>query len=91
MDKLFRFAAVTGDATVVDTKVRSARLPTGYGSVGILANHAPMLCAVSRGVVLCTLEDGSLLRLRVSEGVASVGDNELTLLCSDAAIDTAGM
>lgn len=86
MEKLFRFAVVTGDATVLDTRVKSAKLPTGFGSVGILANHAPMLCAVSRGIVLCTLEDGSPLRVRVSDGIASVGDNELTLLCSDAAI-----
>ena len=86
MEKLFRFAVVTGDATVLDTRVKSAKLPTSFGSVGILANHAPMLCAVSRGIVLCTLEDGSPLRVRVSDGVATVGDNELTLLCSDAAI-----
>ena len=86
MEKLFRFAVVTGDATVLDTQVKSVKLPTGFGSVGILANHAPMLCAVSRGIVLCTLEDGSPLRVRVSDGVATVGDNELTLLCSDAAI-----
>ena len=85
MDDLFRLSIVTADATVLDTRVRAVNLPMDYGSIGILAHHAPMLCAVSRGFVRCTLEDGSRLRVRVSEGVASVADNELTVLCSSAA------
>ena len=85
MDDLFRLCIVTGDATLLDTQVRSVRLPTGFGSLGVLAHHAPMLCAVSKGVLQCTREDGSETRIRVSDGVASVEDNELTLLCSDAA------
>ncbi len=86
MNDLFRLSIVTGDATVLDTKVRSANLPADFGSVGILVRHAPMLCAVSRGLLRCTLEDGSTLRVRVSDGVASVADNELTVLCADAEI-----
>ena len=85
MEDLFRFCVVTGDATVLDTTVRSANLPTGFGSIGILAHHAPMLCAVSEGIARCTLEDGSTVRIRVSEGVANVADNELTVLCCGGA------
>lgn len=85
MDDLFRLCIVTGDATLLDTPVKSVRLPTGFGSLGVLAHHAPMLCAVSKGVLRCTREDGTETRIRVSDGVASVEDNELTLLCSDAA------
>ena len=86
MDDLFRLCIVTGDATLLDTKVKSVRLPTGFGSLGVLAHHAPMLCAVSKGVLRCTREDGSETRIRVSDGVASVDNNELTLLCSNAAV-----
>lgn len=86
MRDLFRLCIVTGDATVLDTQVQSVNLPMDFGSLGILAHHAPMLCAVSRGVLRCTLEDGSTVRVRVSAGVANVIDNELTLLCSDAGI-----
>lgn len=86
MGDLFRLSVVTGDATVFSAEVRSANLPTGFGSVGILARHAPMLCAVAKGVVRCTLADGSTVRVRVSDGVANVADNELTVLCGDAAL-----
>ena len=86
MGDLFRLSVVTGESTVLDTKVRSVNLPMDFGSFGILANHAPMLCAVSKGIVRGALEDGSVVRVRVSEGIASVADNELTVLCSDAAL-----
>ena len=86
MGELFRLSVVTGDATVLDTEVRSANLPMDFGSIGILVNHAPMLCAVGKGVLRCIREDGSETRIRVSDGVASVDHNELTLLCSDAAV-----
>ena len=85
MEESFRLCVVTGEETVLDTEVSYVNLPTGFGSVGILLNHAPMLCAVAKGVLRCRLKDGSTLRLRVSEGVASVADNELTVLCRDAA------
>ena len=86
MRDLFRLCIVTGDATVLDTQVQSVNLPMDFGSFGILAHHAPMLCAVSKGILRCRLEDGSTVRVRVSSGVANVIDNELTLLCSDAAV-----
>lgn len=86
MGELFRLSVVTGDATVLNTEVRSANLPMDFGSIGILVNHAPMLCAVSKGIVRGVLPDGSTVRVRVSEGVASVADNELTVLCRDAAL-----
>ncbi len=85
MGDLFHLSVVTSESTVLDARVRSVRLPTGFGSLGVMAHHAPMLCAVSRGMLLCTLEDGSAVRVRISEGVASVGDNEMTVLCGDAA------
>lgn len=84
-NELFHLSVVTGDATVLDTEVLAVKLPTSFGSVGILARHAPMLCAVSRGELRCTLPDGTGVRVRVSEGVACVDNNELTLLCADAA------
>ncbi len=84
MNDLFRCTVVTAEASVLDLRVRAVSLPTGFGSIGVLANHAPMLCAVSRGVVRCTLEDGCFVRVRISDGVASVADNELTILCADA-------
>jgi F-type H+-transporting ATPase subunit epsilon len=82
MAETFRLSVVTGDGTVFDDTVDYANFPTGFGSIGILANHAPMLCAVEKGVVRCT-KDGETIRIRVGGGVASVENNEATLLVSD--------
>ena len=78
----FHLSVLTGDGTIFDDRVDYVNLPTGYGSVGILAGHAPMLCAIEKGVVRCT-KDGETIRIRVGGGVASVENNEATLLVSD--------
>ncbi len=83
MAESFRLSVVTGDGTVFDDTVDYANFPTGFGSIGILANHAPLLCAIEKGVVRCTKE-GQTLRIRVGSGVASVENNEATVLVSDA-------
>ncbi len=81
MAESFRLSVVTAEGTVFDDTVEYANFPTGFGSVGILAHHAPMLCAVEKGVVRCT-RDGETIRIRVSGGVASVENNEATVLVS---------
>ena len=85
MAESFRLSVVTGDGTVFEDTVDYVNLPTGFGSLGILANHAPMLCAVEKGVARCT-QAGKTRRIRVSAGVASVENNEVTLLVSDAEV-----
>ena len=86
MSDLFRLCIVTGDATVLDTQVQSVNLPMDFGSIGILAHHAPMLCAVSEGILRCTLESGETVRVLVGGGVASVADNECTVLVANGKI-----
>ena len=78
----FRLSVVTGDGTVFVDTVEYVNLPTGFGSLGVMAKHAPMLCAIEKGVVRCT-KDGETIRIRVGGGVASVENNEATLLVSD--------
>ncbi len=85
MAKSFRLSIVTAEGTVFEDSVEYVNLPTGFGSIGILANHAPLLCAVEKGTVRCT-KDGETLRIRVSDGVASVENNEVTLLVSEGAL-----
>ena len=84
MAESFHLSVVTGDGTVFDDTVEYVNLPTGFGSIGVLANHAPLLCAIEEGVVRCTRQ-GQTLRIRVSSGVASVENNEAIVLVSDAA------
>ena len=86
MGALFRLSIVTAEESVLDTEVSYVNLPTAFGSLGILARHAPMLCAVEKGIVRCTLQSGETARVLVGEGVASVADNELTVLVADGKI-----
>ena len=85
MAENFRLSVVTGEGTVLEDTVSYVNLPTTFGSVGILADHAPMLCAVCQGVNHCT-RGGETLRIRVSSGVASVDNNEVTVLISDGKV-----
>lgn len=85
MAESFRLSVVTGDGTVFADAVESVRVPTGFGSVGILAHHAPMLCAVEKGVLLAR-RGGEQVRIQVSAGVANVENNELTVLVSSGKV-----
>ena len=83
MAKEFRLSVVTGDGTVFDESVEYLNIPTGFGSVGVLAGHAAMLCAVAPGVLRCR-KNGETLRIRVGKGVANVEGTETTVLVSTA-------
>ena len=83
MARLFHFCVLSSEKTIFEGEVSSVNLPTPFGSVGILARHAPMLCAVEKGLVRCTEEDGRQLRILVGDGVASMAEDGLTLLTAD--------
>ena len=78
-----RLQIVTPDGPALETDVNYVNLPTPEGSVGILADHAPMLCAVGRGRVRYRSGDGEG-SLFVTGGVASVEDNKMTVLAEAA-------
>lgn len=81
MDRI-HLLLTTSDGEKWEKQVSSVTLPAALGSLGILANHAPMLCALDEGTVVCRTEAGEISRIRISEGIASVADNEVTLLLS---------
>ena len=76
---------VTPEGTALEENADYIRIPTPEGSVGILADHAPMLCAVGEGKLKCRSEEGERL-IAVSGGVASVENNEVTVLTEEAQI-----
>ena len=61
-----------------------ARKLLGLGSIGVLANHAAMVCALADGRVRCTYENGGASEIDIGAGIAEVADNQVTLLVSDA-------
>ena len=81
MDRIHLILACS-DGAKWERMVSSVTLPAVLGSLGILANHAPMLCALEEGIASCRTEAGEKTRFRISEGIANVADNEVTLLLS---------
>ena len=71
---------LTSGGTVYDAVVSALNVPVDGGSIGILADHAPLLGAVTDGVVRCTFADGHIDCVAVGIGVLNVADNEVTLL-----------
>ncbi len=79
---------VTSQGSVFEKPVKYVNIPTDFGSLGILADHAPMMCAVSKGVVRCSFGDSGSAKIFVSGGVADIIHNQVTLLVSGAAVKT---
>ncbi len=86
MDRIHLLLVTSGGETW-EKQVCSVTLPAALGSLGILANHAPMLCALNEGVMSCRTEAGEITRIRISEGIANVADNEVTLLLSHLTVE----
>ena len=78
MDEI-ALCVLTAEGPVLERMVESVNLPTSFGSVGVLRGHAPMLCAVEKGILRCRCSEGTL-RLRVGAGIASVENNEINVL-----------
>ena len=84
-DKI-HLTVVSPASTVIDTMVSYIRIPTDFGSVGILNGHAPMVCSMEAGIVRVKYGDDQTASIRVSKGIADISDNEATLLVSEAEI-----
>ena len=84
MANCFQLRIVTAEGTLLDGQAEYCNLPTATGSVGVLANHAPMLCALREGETLCRMADGEEKTVRHSAGAANVRDNCVTILADRA-------
>ena len=69
---------------VYDDRVWAIQLPLEDGYLGVMANHAPLLCAVVEGVVRATKADGTSHYIAVIHGLAHVADNHVSVLVNAA-------
>ena len=83
MSDRIHLSVVTAGGTVFERNVSYVNLPTAFGSLGVLGGHAPMVCNVERGTLRCSFDGGSA-RVLVGSGVASIKDDEMLVLVSDA-------
>ncbi len=86
MASIFQLRVTTAEGVVLDEKVSYCSLQTPEGPLGILANHAPMLCVLADGKLRYRTEDGSEHALEHSGGVARVKKNLVTVLADRAAV-----
>ena len=86
MEDRILLRVLTPNGTALEQNVNYVNLPVPEGSVGVLAGHAPMLCAVGAGRLKYRFEGGEGL-VSVSDGVARVEKNELTVLVKEARIE----
>ena len=74
---------VTAGGVVFDRMVHVVNLPLENGSIGVLANHAPLMGAVVDGVVTCASDEGEYV-IAVGIGVVNIVNNEVTVLSRTA-------
>ena len=80
--KTYQLSIVTPERTVYDAEVNSTTLPAEGGYLGVWADHAPMVAAVSPGMV--TLYEGSseqeTAHYAVGAGFAEVSGGKMVLI-----------
>ena len=84
MAKSFHLQIMTAEGTLLEGEAEYCRIPTADGSVGILADHAPMLCAIRKGEMRIQTEEGTEKAISLSDGAACVRDNSVTVLADHA-------
>ena len=84
MANCFQLSIVTAGGVLLEGRASACRLPVEGGSVGILARHAPMLCALREGEAIFRMEDNSEKRFYLNGGIADVHDNTVTVLAEQA-------
>ncbi len=75
---------MTAEGTILDGQTEYCNIPTTEGSVGIMANHAPMICAVREGTGLFRMENGEEKILNLSAGAADIRNNAVMILVERA-------
>ncbi len=73
----------TPEGRLYREQVSSVNLPTGMGSMGVLRNHAPVICTLVWGV-LEYIKGGKKYRFAISDGIADIKNNFVLVLVHTA-------
>ena len=83
-EKTFKLEIVTPERTVLSQNFASVVLPGKEGSLGILANHAPLMAELTIGEIRLRDADGQTIRMATSGGFVEVRDNVVRILADTA-------
>jgi F-type H+-transporting ATPase subunit epsilon len=80
----FRCQVLTPEGEVFNDEVEMVSTRTTVGTLGILANHAPLMGMLEPTELRLYKTESDILRLAQSEGYLQVADNQCLLLVEDA-------
>ena len=80
MSNRIHITALSTGETLFERDAEYLRLPLEDGRIGVLANHAPMLCALGEGELYCRDDRGEGFSFHIDGGVARVESNSVRLL-----------
>ena len=80
----FPVEVLTPEGKVFDDEVEMVSTRTSVGSIGILANHAPLMAMLEPTELRLYKSDSDIVRLAQGEGYLQVVDNSALLLVEDA-------
>ena len=81
---LFQVEILTPEGKVFDDQVEMISTRTSVGSIGVLANHTPLLAMLDACELRLHKGDGEILRFAQGEGYMQIGDNKAMILIEDA-------
>ena len=80
----FRAEVLTPEGRVFDDEVEMVSTRTGVGSIGILANHAPLMAILEPTELRLYRSESDVVRLAQGEGYLQVVDNSALVLVEEA-------
>lgn len=82
--KAFKLEIATPERVVLQVDAVSLVVPGIEGSLGILADHAPLVAELDIGEAVVRQQDGNVIRLAVSGGFIEVRKNIVRILADSA-------
>ena len=80
----FKAEVLTPEGQVFDDEVEMVSTRTGVGSIGILANHAPLMAILEPSELRLYKSESDIVRFAQGEGYLQVVDNSALVLVEEA-------
>jgi F-type H+-transporting ATPase subunit epsilon len=80
----FRVEVLTPEGEVFNDEVEMVSTRTTVGSIGVLANHAPVLAMLDPTELRLYVTESEIVRFAQAEGYMQVGNNRALLLVEEA-------
>ena len=80
----FRVEVLTPEGEVFNDEVEMVSTKTSVGSIGVLANHAPLLAMLDPSELRLYKSESDVVRFAQAEGYLQVGNNRALILVEEA-------